>query len=166
MPPRYAPIADELLGGSHRARRRRVALNHAAAFEKIALGCRILGGEGLTRAAYGHVSQLLDDDLVAIKARGRNEEGLEFVTAADIVTLRRDGTLVDGGEGLVAPNESQIHLEIFNARPDVRSVVHIHRRTRSRWRRPGAGCCRSTAHFVRPGSSSRRGRCATTTAAC
>ncbi len=80
----------------------------------------------MTRAAYGHVSFLLDDDTIAIKARGRNEEGLEFVTAADVVTVRRDGTLIEGGEGLVAPNESQIHLEIFNARPDVRSVVHIH----------------------------------------
>jgi len=68
----------------------------------------------------------LADDLIAIKARGRNEEGLEFTTAADVVTVRRDGTLVAGGEGLVAPNESQIHLAIFNARADVRSVVHIH----------------------------------------
>ncbi len=37
-----------------------------------------------------------------------------------------DGSLVEGGEGLVPPNESQIHLEILRARPDVQSVVHIH----------------------------------------
>jgi ribulose-5-phosphate 4-epimerase/fuculose-1-phosphate aldolase len=102
-----------------------VAARHAL-FAKVALGCRILAGEGLTRAAFGHVSVRLDDGLIAIKARGRNEEGLEFTTARDIVTVRLDGTLVEGGEGLVAPNESQIHLEIFKLRPDVRSVVHIH----------------------------------------
>jgi ribulose-5-phosphate 4-epimerase/fuculose-1-phosphate aldolase len=94
--------------------------------ETIALGCRILGGEGFTRAAYGHVSLRLGDDLVAIKARGRNEQGLEFTTASDVVTIRMDGSLVEGGEGLVPPNESQIHLEVLRARPDVQSVVHIH----------------------------------------
>lgn len=94
--------------------------------EKVALGCRILGGEGLTRAAYGHVSFRLDDDLIAIKARGNDEEALEFTTARDIIRVRMDATAVDPPAGLMAPNETQIHTEVFRVRPDVKSVVHIH----------------------------------------
>lgn len=94
--------------------------------EKVALGCRILGAEGLTRAAYGHVS-FRTEDLVAIKARGRDEEALEFTTARDIITVTLDGTRVQAAEdGLSLPNEAQIHFGIFKLRPDVRSVVHIH----------------------------------------
>jgi 3,4-dihydroxyphthalate decarboxylase len=80
----------------------------------------------LTRAAYGHVSLRLDDGLVAIKARGPNEEALEFTTARDIVTARLDAALVSGGEGLVVPNEGWIHFAILGARPDVRCVAHVH----------------------------------------
>lgn len=96
--------------------------------EQIALGCRILGAEGLTRAAYGHVSARLDGDLVAIKARGPDEEALEFATARDVITARLDGTLVEAPAGLVVPNEGWIHFAILAARPDVHSVVHVHPR--------------------------------------
>lgn len=94
--------------------------------EKIALGCRILGGEGLTRAAYGHVSARLDDGTIAIKARGPDEESLEFTTARDIITIDANGVAIDPPPGLVTPNEAQIHTEIYKVRPDVGSVLHIH----------------------------------------
>lgn len=94
--------------------------------EKLALACRILGGEQLTRAAFGHVSALRDDGTVAMKARGKDEEALEFATARDIITVGLDGKAIDAPPGLVAPNEAFIHTECFKLRPDIRSVVHLH----------------------------------------
>ena len=80
----------------------------------------------MTRAAYGHVSLRLDDGTIAIKARGTDEEALEFATARDIIRVRMDASPIDLPKGLSAPNETQIHTEVLRARPDVNSVVHIH----------------------------------------
>jgi L-fuculose-phosphate aldolase len=98
----------------------------AELIEKVALGCRILGGEELTRAAFGHVSARLGPDLVAIKSRGPDEEALEFTTARDIITLTADGEVVEAAPGLAPANESLIHLALLKARPEIGSVVHIH----------------------------------------
>jgi ribulose-5-phosphate 4-epimerase/fuculose-1-phosphate aldolase len=97
-----------------------------ALIEKVALGCRILGGEGLSSGAFGHVSVRLPDGRIAIKSRGPNEEGMEFATASDIVIVDLHGNLLAADTGRAMPNEAHIHLALFRQRSDVHSVVHIH----------------------------------------
>ncbi|MFD3524248.1 class II aldolase/adducin family protein [Streptomyces sp. NPDC058653] len=94
--------------------------------ERIAAACRVLGRLGLTREPAGHISMLLDDGTVAVKARGPAESGLRFAVADDIVVVDREGTPLSGGPGLTAPQEVAIHLAVYRARPDVTSVAHVH----------------------------------------
>ncbi|MFD5113560.1 class II aldolase/adducin family protein [Streptomyces sp. NPDC058391] len=96
------------------------------AAERVAAACRVLGRLGLTREPAGHISMLLDDGTVAVKARGPSESGLRFAGAEDVVVVDRDGTLLSGGPGLTAPQELAIHLAVYRARPDVTSVAHVH----------------------------------------
>lgn len=102
------------------------SLEVRAAIDKVALGCRILGGEGFSRGAFGHVSIRLADGRIAIKSRGPDEEGMEFATASDIVIVDGDGNLLAADRGRAMPNEAHIHLALYRRRLDVRSVVHIH----------------------------------------
>lgn len=97
-----------------------------AAAERVAAACRVLGLLGLTREPAGHISMLLADGTVALKARGPAESGLRFAGADDVVVTDRDGTLLSGGPGLTAPQELAIHLAVYRARPDVTSVAHVH----------------------------------------
>ena len=48
------------------------------------------------------------------------------LTAADIVAVNLDGTLVEGGAR--QPLEYHIHSEIYRARPDVHAIMHTHPR--------------------------------------
>ena len=48
------------------------------------------------------------------------------LTAADIVAIDLDGTLVEGDAR--PPLEFPLHAEIYRARPDVRAVIHTHPR--------------------------------------
>ncbi|MGW6740762.1 class II aldolase/adducin family protein [Streptomyces sp. NPDC055025] len=97
-----------------------------AVAERIATACRVLGRLGLTREPAGHISVLLDDGTVAIKARGPSESGLRFAGAADVVVVGPDGTPRSQAPGLEPPRELAIHLAVYRARPDVTSVVHVH----------------------------------------
>jgi ribulose-5-phosphate 4-epimerase/fuculose-1-phosphate aldolase len=101
--------------------------------EKVAVACRILANEGVSRAAFGHVSVRLGEaGPVLIKSRGRNEEGLEFAEAKDIVLMDLEGTrlaedeLNERDDGLTPPSEKHIHLSIYRRRPDVGCVIHAH----------------------------------------
>ena len=94
--------------------------------ELVARSCRILGKLDLTKATTGHVSMRLDENRILIRARGRNELGVRYTTADQIITVDMDGKALGGPEGLSTPQEVYIHTEIYKARPDVRSVVHIH----------------------------------------
>lgn len=94
--------------------------------ELVARSCRILGKLDLTKATTGHVSMRLDDNRILIRARGRDELGVRYTTVDQIICVDMDGKTISGPEGLSAPQEVFIHTEIYKARPDVRSVVHIH----------------------------------------
>ncbi|MFF3753247.1 class II aldolase/adducin family protein [Streptomyces sp. NPDC002018] len=97
-----------------------------SAAERVAAACRVLGRMGLTREPAGHISMLLDDGTVAVKARGPSESGLRFAGAEDVVVVDRDGTPLSDPPGLEAPRELAIHLAVYRARPDVTSVAHVH----------------------------------------
>ena len=95
--------------------------------EKVALSCRIIGNRGVTRGTLGHVSvRLPGTDYVLIKAKGADEEALEFATARDIITITMDGQIVEAPDGLAAPQETAMHLAVLRKRPEVQSVIHAH----------------------------------------
>lgn len=95
--------------------------------KKVAISCRIVGTQGLTRGSLGHVSaRIPDSDRILIKGKGVNEEAVEFATERDIITVDLEGRVLDKGRGLEAPNESAMHLAIYRERPEVMSVIHTH----------------------------------------
>ncbi|HEY4134575.1 MAG TPA: class II aldolase/adducin family protein [Alphaproteobacteria bacterium] len=95
--------------------------------ELIAKACRVVGRLNLTKGATGHISQLsADGRRIFIRGRGREEVGVRYTTAAQVMAVDLDGKQIDGAEGLAAPQEVYIHTWIYKTRPDVRSVVHIH----------------------------------------
>jgi len=95
--------------------------------EKVALSCRIIGNRGVTRGTLGHVStRLPGTDYVLIKAKGADEEALEYATARDIITITMDGKIVEAPDGLAAPQETAMHLAVLRKRPEVESVIHAH----------------------------------------
>jgi len=95
---------------------------------KVATACRILGHTGVAREITGHVSARVPEapDHIVIRCRTDEESGLEntsvdAVRAVDV----RTGELDDPGAAEL-PVELPIHTAILRARPDVRSVVHVH----------------------------------------
>ena len=95
--------------------------------QKVALSCRMLGHQGVTRGSFGHVSaRIPGTDEVLIKAKGPDEEALEFATERDIITIRLDGSVVAASAGLEPPHETAMHLAVYRARPDIMSVIHSH----------------------------------------
>ena len=95
--------------------------------ELVAKSCRILGKLNLTKEPSGHVSaRIPGEDKVLIKARGREESGLRFVTARDIITVDFAGKKVAGDDGLDTPQEVFIHSWLYKTRPDIQCVVHVH----------------------------------------
>jgi ribulose-5-phosphate 4-epimerase/fuculose-1-phosphate aldolase len=102
-------------------------LDDREARELVAKSCRVLGGLDLTKAATGHVSQLsADGKRILIRGRGREEVGVRYTTAAQVVAVDLDGKQLDVAEGLAVPQEVFIHTWVYKLRPDVRCVVHIH----------------------------------------
>ena len=95
--------------------------------EQVAMSCRIIGIKGVTRGSFGHVSaRVPGTDQVLIKAKGPDQEALEFAEPKDIITLDLSGATLEAPEGLEAPNETAMHLAVYRARPDVLSVIHSH----------------------------------------
>ena len=95
--------------------------------ELIAKACRVVGRLNLTKGATGHISQLsADGQRIFIRGRGREEVGVRFTTAAQVMAVDLDGKQIDGADGMAVPQEVFIHTWIYKTRPDVRSVIHIH----------------------------------------
>lgn len=96
--------------------------------KKVALSCRIVGTQGLTRGMLGHVSaRIPGTDRVLIKAKGPAEEAVELATEKDVITVDLEGRVLQASKkGLDAPNETAMHLIIYRKRPEVMSVIHTH----------------------------------------
>ena len=62
-----------------------------------------------------------DSGLIAITPSGRR---YETMTAADVVVVQLDGTVVDGT--LKPSSETPLHLGVYEARPDVDGIAHVH----------------------------------------
>ena len=96
--------------------------------ERVARACRVLGRLELTHAALGHVSaRLPGENKMLIRARGPGELGVRYTGADQVIEVDFDGKLVKpNDEGLAVPREIFIHSEIYLARPEIHSVIHIH----------------------------------------
>jgi ribulose-5-phosphate 4-epimerase/fuculose-1-phosphate aldolase len=95
--------------------------------EKVATSCRIIGNRSVTRGSLGHVSvRVPGTDRVLIKAKGRDEEALEFARERDVIVININGEVLEAPDGLTAPNETAMHLAVLRRRPDVQSVIHAH----------------------------------------
>jgi ribulose-5-phosphate 4-epimerase/fuculose-1-phosphate aldolase len=95
--------------------------------ELLAVSCRIIGKLNMTKEPSGHVSaRIPGSENIYIKARGRAESGLRFVTTRDFITVDMDGRKLDGLAELDVPQEVFIHTEVYRSRPEVQSVIHVH----------------------------------------
>ena len=95
--------------------------------KKVALSCRMIGNQGITKGSFGHVSaRIPGTDRILIKSKGPAETALEFAGENDIITIDLSGKVLEAGEGLQAPNETAMHLAVYEARPEVMSVIHTH----------------------------------------
>lgn len=94
---------------------------------KVAMSCRIVGNRGVTRGALGHVSaRVPGTDRILIKAKGPDEEALEFAVERDVIVINLQGEVLEAPEGLTAPNETAMHLAVLRRRPEIMSVIHSH----------------------------------------
>ena len=95
--------------------------------KKVALSCRMMGSGGVTQGAFGHVSaRIPGTDRILIKSKGPSEAPLEFATEKDIITIDLKGKVLEASKGLEAPQETEMHLAVYKARPEVMSVIHTH----------------------------------------
>jgi ribulose-5-phosphate 4-epimerase/fuculose-1-phosphate aldolase len=94
--------------------------------EDVRDACRILALYGVLNDVVGHVSARPADDEVLLRCRSTDEKGLLFTREYQVVPLSFDnGKLGDSGD-LIIPIESPLHTAIYEARPDVKAVVHAH----------------------------------------
>ncbi len=95
--------------------------------EKVAISCRIIGNRNVTRGSLGHVStRVPGTDRILIKAKGPDEEALEFAVERDVIVININGEVLEAPNGLTAPNETAMHLAVYRRRPEVISVIHAH----------------------------------------
>jgi L-fuculose-phosphate aldolase len=94
--------------------------------ETAAQACRVLGAYDMTHAALGHISVRIGEDTMLIKGKGPSEVGLRYTRPRDIIKVDFDANAVEGPEDLQPPSESFIHTEIYKARSEVMSVLHVH----------------------------------------
>jgi L-fuculose-phosphate aldolase len=90
--------------------------------EKVALACRILADEGHARTLAGQVS---------VRAEGIGTfwttnfgAGFADTRSSNLVRIDRELNTVEG-EGMANPG-IRFHLWIYQARPDISSIVHTH----------------------------------------
>ncbi len=98
---------------------------------EVAAGNRALAELGLAvgvRASLGHVSMRVPSDPTkfVVKGRGYRLDALHVMRPEDMVTCDMDGNWVDGPPDSLQCNEIKIHSCIFQHRPEVQSITHVH----------------------------------------
>ena len=96
--------------------------------ERVARACRVLGHAGLAEANSGHVSaRLPGTNHALIRARGPGETGVRYTRPSEVIEVDADGDAVPGVDPeLKSPIEVFIHTAVYQARPDVQAVIHVH----------------------------------------
>src|SRR5574341_1725423 len=97
------------------------AVSRADISRQIVQTCHLLYSKGFVTATDGNVSARLGNGNVLITATGLNKGD---VTESDVVELKADGSPVTISKK--ASTELDMHLFIYNERPDVNAIVHAH----------------------------------------
>jgi L-fuculose-phosphate aldolase len=87
-----------------------------------------------------------------VKGRPYALDALAIMRAEDMVVCDTEGFLVEGPPGITQCSEVNIHSCLYNTRPDVQSVVHVHPRLivlLSVLRIPLVPMCQEGIHLVR-----------------
>ncbi len=80
--------------------------------------------EGLCRWRSGNFSALDEDSgLICVTPSGVERRTM---TPADVVVMDRDARVVEAVEGRKPSSEALMHIAAYEARPDIRAVVHTH----------------------------------------
>ncbi len=87
--------------------------------EELCETCHLLYTTGLTHAAGGNASVRVGD-AAYITATGT---ALGRVRPEDLVRVRLDGTVLEGGP---PSKELDLHLAMYNVRPEARAILHPH----------------------------------------
>lgn len=86
--------------------------------EKMVLYCKVLQKQGVLDG-YGHLTFLLDDRIISTPRMPPGKVALN-----DLIVLDRQGKKLEGDAN---PNgETPMHVSIYQARPDVRCILHYH----------------------------------------
>ena len=101
--------------------------------KQVAIGNRLLAEFGLATgvtSSLGHVSMRVPSapDTFLVKGRGYEVDALPVMRPEDMVLCDLEGNLLEGPPGASQCSEVKIHSCIYQARPDVSSVVHVHPR--------------------------------------
>ena len=89
--------------------------------EIVATG-RAFSKAGLVEGSWGNISARINNKgLVAITPSGRSYDGL---SCKDIAIITLDGKVKKAK--YKPSSESQLHLAIYDARPDIKAVIHTH----------------------------------------
>jgi ribulose-5-phosphate 4-epimerase/fuculose-1-phosphate aldolase len=91
----------------------------------IAIGCRILGHQGLSEDVLGHISARTGSDSILVRCRGPEERGLMFTRIDDVRWAAPPYEQADDPV-YALPNELPIHVEVLAAFPEAAAVVHTH----------------------------------------
>lgn len=92
----------------------------------VARACRVLASEGLVADILGHVSLRVSPELLLVRVRGPQDQGLLLSTPEDVALVDLAGTPAEDLGDHTLPQELPIHLAVLNARPEAAAVVHAH----------------------------------------
>jgi 3,4-dihydroxyphthalate decarboxylase len=102
-------------------------MSDAVVRDDVRDACRILALFGVLNDVVGHVSARPADNEVLLRCRSSDEEGLLFTRSSQVAALSfADGRLSGAQNGLTIPIEWPIHAAIYQARPDIKAVIHAH----------------------------------------
>ena len=88
--------------------------------KEIAKYMRRLYKNGLTTASGGNISQKIDD--VILLTPSQVDKGK--LKWKDVAVIDKDANIIESHHNLSM--ETQMHLEIYKARPDISAIVHSH----------------------------------------
>jgi 3,4-dihydroxyphthalate decarboxylase len=100
---------------------------------QVAAANRVLADQGVASGVYaslGHASLRLpwDPTKFIVKGRGYKVDALARVRGRDMVLCDLEGRMLEGPAGSTPCFEIKMHSTIYQARPDAKSVVHVHPR--------------------------------------
>lgn len=103
------------------ARVRRAGDGERAARAELARVARLIYERGYNVSIDGNLSFRLDDGRLLMTPSGVHNG---FIAPEDFVITSPDGELIEGDRR--PTSEYRLHVELHNARPDCRCVVHVH----------------------------------------